>query len=36
MEKAFEEYVAAQLVNSERAEAHVNIGNLQRKLNRIG
>jgi tetratricopeptide (TPR) repeat protein len=34
MEKALEEYVAAQLVNSERAEAHVNIGNLQRKLSR--
>jgi tetratricopeptide (TPR) repeat protein len=34
MEKVLEEYIAAQLVNAERAESHVNIGNLQRKLNR--
>jgi tetratricopeptide (TPR) repeat protein len=35
MEKALEEYIDAQLVNAERAESHVNIGNLQRKLNRL-
>lgn len=34
-EAALDEYVAAQLVNAERAEAHVNIANLQRKLNRM-
>ncbi len=28
------EYIEAELVNNERAEAHVNIGNLQRKLRR--
>lgn len=31
---AVEEYVAAQLVNAERAESHVNLGNLQRHLGR--
>jgi predicted CXXCH cytochrome family protein len=31
-----DEYIAAQLVNAERAESHVNIGNLQRHLGRPG
>jgi tetratricopeptide (TPR) repeat protein len=33
-ESVIDEYIAAQLVNSERAEAHVNLGNLQRHLGR--
>ena len=35
LEDALEEYIAAQLVNAERAESHVNIGNLQLKLKRM-
>lgn len=34
-EAAVDEYIAAQLVNSERAESHVNIANLQRQLRRL-
>ena len=33
--KVVQEYIDAQLVNAERAESHVNLGNLQRHLGRI-
>ncbi len=33
-ESVIDEYIAAQLVNAERAESHVNLGNLQRHLGR--
>lgn len=32
LQSVLNEYIEAELVNNERAEAHVNIGNLQRKL----
>lgn len=35
LDAALEAYVAAQLVNAERAESHVNIANLQRDQNRL-
>jgi len=34
LQSVLDEYLEAELVNNERAEAHVNIGNLQRKLRR--
>lgn len=34
-DSAVDEYIAAQLVNAERAESHVNLGNLQRHLGRF-
>jgi predicted CXXCH cytochrome family protein len=36
LEQALDEFIEAQLVTAERAESHVNIGNLQRELNRLG
>ena len=35
LERALDEYVDAQMVSAERAESHVNIANLQRKLRRL-
>jgi predicted CXXCH cytochrome family protein len=35
LQKVLDEYVAAELVSNERAEAHANLGNLQRKLSRV-
>lgn len=35
LEKALDEYVVAQMVSPERAESHVNIGNLQGQLKRF-
>ncbi len=35
LERAIEEYLAAQRVSAERPEAHINIGNLQRSRNRL-
>ncbi len=34
-ESVVDEYIAAQMVNAERAPSHVNVGNLQRHLGRI-
>jgi tetratricopeptide (TPR) repeat protein len=34
LHEALDEYIDAQMVSAERAESHVNIGNLQRQLNR--
>ncbi len=34
LQSVLDEYIEAELVNNERAEAHVNIGNLQRSLRR--
>ena len=34
LQEVLDEYVAAEQVNNERAEAHINIGNLQRQLRR--
>jgi len=36
LEQALDEYIDANLVTAERAESHINIGNLQRALNRLG
>jgi len=35
LERGFDEYIAAQLVNAERPEAQINVGNLQRNRRRF-
>jgi Flp pilus assembly protein TadD len=35
LEQSLDDYVSAQMINSERAEAHVNLGNLSRNRNRL-